>query len=266
MNLFQINKIKSSTIFHPKKSLGLILIMFFLLIGLTTWAQPNNNNQKKQNDYQNQPGQNQGIAPVDINEPQLEDGKSIEEGRKMKEDYAVWKEYRILEPKLAKNNISVDSLFNEYNTKRFNKVGQNCKSTGFILPNVFVAKLTNLDSTIIPNLLPWNKHFSFLFMNKEMVSETVYNQIQSFYSSGNLFKISTFDLIAEVLPPIIINEKPVDKADYKNKIDLFFTNSPYMVYYCSSDFLYLIATNQYERIIKLQLATKNQINITRINK
>lgn len=207
---------------------------------------------------------NQSVSLVDPNEPQLEDGKTIAEGKKMKEDYLVWKMYSIEESKSEALPVNYDSVYTSFILKRvemFHEKPRSKFSKFYVIPNQLLPKMLALDSNVSRMIVPADKHFSLIVVGSEVLSAQLSNQLQKIQQADNKYKLSTQSFVSDIMPPIILNEESKNISGYANAVNLFFILNPEYIYYCSKGFVNLLINKQYSKLYALQKSTSNVISL-----
>ncbi len=251
---FKVNSLPFKTTF----------LMFFLMItsfcfsALAQKVDPN-----KQNDTQNQQGQNQSISPVDPNEPQLEDGKTIEEGRKMKEDYQVWKMYVMEEEKSSRDALIVnyDSLYNAF--KAANKQICNTGNEPVVfVPAKYAFELNKVEPKLYSKIQLKNKYFGTVNLQPLENNSNAQAKLAELKPKFQNSYFTNKELIGEILPPIALtNKKPVNETIYTAQLMEYFATYPDLIYYCNKGFAKMIVRKQFFKIMELQLATFNVVEL-----
>ncbi len=239
--------------------------MFFLMIfsfcfsALAQKVDPN-----KQNDAQNQQGQNQSISPVDPSEPQLEDGKTIEEGRKMKEDYQVWKLFVIEEQKSSRDGLEVnyDSLYNVFKAANKQMCNAGAEQAVVFVPTRYAFELNKVEPKLYSKIQLKNKYFGTISLQPFENNSDAQAKLADLKP---IFQKSTFtnkEIIGDILPPIALtNKKPESEAVYAAQLLQYFATNPDLIYYCNKGFAKMLVRKQFFKIMELQLATFNVVEL-----
>jgi len=250
-----------NSIFKPFCGTILSIALFILCSISNTFAQKED---KGGINPQNTQGTNQGIAPVDPKEPQLEDGKTIEEGQKMKDDYLIWKMFTIEDEKSSRDGLKTnyDSLYNAFKSmgEQIGKLSPNYMV--IIVPNKYAFLLNKVNPKFYNKLVPYNNYFSTLTVLPFENNESIRTQMAEL---DQTFKKSTFtnkEIIEGILPAIALtNNKPASEATYQNQVLGFFASYPDLVHYCNKSFAKMLVRKQFDKILKLQMASNNIINM-----
>lgn len=207
---------------------------------------------------------NSAVEVVDPKEPQLEDGKNIEEGRKLKEDYLTWKLYTVEENNSGNMIIDYDSLYLNYvqkrNTLSKDRIKANANKT-YVIPNHLIPKLMAVDTSVGSKILTSDKYFSLVVFGLEVVSDKLLNQLTNIQQANNKYKLTTKEFVTNILPPVIIDNEKKNLINYEKQITLFFTMYPGYIYYMSNGFAKMLLNKEFDKMYKLQLSTANFLSL-----
>ena len=237
----------------------LVVIFSFCFSASAQKVDPN-----KQNDVQNQQGQNQSISPVDPNEPQLEDAKTIEEGRKMKEDYQVWKLFVIEEEKSSRDGLEVnyDSLYNVFKAANKQMCNAGAEQAVVFVPTRYAFELNKVEPKLYSKIQLKNKYFGTISLQPFENNSDAQAKLADLKP---IFQKSTFtnkEIIGEILPPIALTNKiQVSETIYANQLMQFFATYPDLIYYCNKGFAKMLVRKQFSKIMELQMATFNVVDL-----
>jgi hypothetical protein len=195
---------------------------------------------------------------------QLEDAKTIEEGRKMKEDYQVWKLFVIEEEKSSRDGLEVnyDSLYNVFKAANKQMYNAGAEQAVVFVPTRYAFELNKVEPKLYSKIQLKNKYFGTLVLQpyeNNSDAQTKLADLKPIFQKSNF---TNKEIIGEILPPIALTNKiQVSETIYANQLMQFFATYPDLIYYCNKGFAKMLVRKQFSKIMELQMATFNVVDL-----
>jgi len=175
----------------------------------------------------------------------------------------AWRDYKTNMEKEAgiKFNSNIDSLYQSYASQRF-FISEDEPDVFQvkIIPNYALNRILNNDTMLYRYIKVHNSLFSSVTISSNKIAAQIKKHFPLFTEMSKDFKITTYQLFNQVIPPVLVGKPEMNITYYQKLIDNYFISNPEVIYYCSNDFLRMLVRKQYTLMYSLHKESANAVN------
>lgn len=165
------------------------------------------------------------------------------------------------EENLKAMKVNYDSLYSVFLNNKTIAEGESKLVSKYFF-NKRISKIYQIDTALFNKIEHVNKLYCKIVYDKSNADEAQLNNINLIQEMAAAdARIKTTEIINFMLPPLVIFDAyKLAAKDYEKLVNQFFSKAPELIYLCNKNFIKMLELKQYNKLLKLHLASTNVID------